>query len=199
MTLARVKIMNDHIIASWQAARCTAARYVVYIDTISGNSLRPAVIALFRSLTRRYSIQSSWLRSSALTLLHLFSLSLSPSFSLLFSLRPPPRCGFIHSRMLAFRSSFLSASVSCSFRSLLPFFLSPVSALLSLSLSLRFTGVFYSFTRVHAFSLHFFPPPLFFFLIPLAMTVVYTGTNGALALLYIYNRLEVFCILIKKI
>lgn len=141
MTLARVKIMNGHIIASWQAARCTAARYVVYIDTISGNSLRPAVIALFRSLTRRYSIQSSWLRSSALTLLHLFSLSLSPSFSLLFSLRPPPRCGFIHSRMLAFRSSFLSASVSCSFRSLLPFFLSPVSALLSLSLSLSVSPV----------------------------------------------------------
>lgn len=163
MTLARVKIMNDHIIASWQAARCTAARYVVCIDTISGSSLRPAVIALFRSLTRRYSIQSSWLRSSALTLLHLFSLSLSPSFSLLFSLRPPPRCGFIHSRMLAFRSSFLSASVSCSFRSLLPFFLSPVSALLSLSLSPFHRCLLFIHSSARFLAALFPPSSVFFF------------------------------------
>lgn len=197
MTLARVKIMNDHIIASWQAARCTAARYVVCIDTISGSSLRPAVIALFRSLTRRYSIQSSWLRSSALTLLHLFSLSL-PLFHFFspFVLRHVADSFTLacsRSVLLFFLLRSLVPSDRCYLSSSRPFLPS------FLSLSLRFTGVFYSFTRVHAFSLHFFPPPLFFFLIPLAMTVVYTGTNGALALLYIYNRLEVFCILIKKI
>lgn len=137
-----------------------------YIDTISGSSLRPAVSAV--SLADSALLDpiglTQILRPHSLALV--LSLLLSSSFSLLSPPRPSPRC--IHSLSHA-RVPFFSF---CSFGLLflpivLTFFLSPASALLSLSL--LFTGVFYSFTRVHAFSLRFsLPPFFFFFLIPLA-------------------------------
>lgn len=122
-----------------------------YIDTISGSSLRPAVSAV-RSLTRRYSIQSSWLRSSALTLLHLFFLSFFLALFHFFFPRPPASAT-LHSFTLACSRSVLFFLL----RSLVP---SDRCYLLPLAhfcppFSLRFIGVFYSFTRVHAFSLHF--------------------------------------------
>ena len=152
-----------------------------YTDTISGSSLRPAVsaVSLADSALLDPIELTQILRPHSLALV--LPLLLSSSFSLLSSCLG--HVAFIHSRMLAFRS-FLSASVSCSFRSLLPSSSRLLS--LSLSLSLRFTGVFYSFTRVHRcvlhsiFSLSFFFFSSTFFSIPLAMTVAYTGQMGHL-------------------
>lgn len=97
-----------------------------YTDTISGSSLRPAVsaVSLADSALLDPIELTQILRPHSLALV--LPLLLSSSFSLLSSCLG--HVAFIHSRMLAFRS-FLSASVSCSFRSLLP----SSSRLLSLS------------------------------------------------------------------
>lgn len=105
-----------------------------YTDTISGSSLRPAVsaVSLADSALLDPIELTQILRPHSLALV--LPLLLSSSFSLLSSCLG--HVAFIHSRMLAFRS-FLSASVSCSFRSLLP----SSSRLLSLSLSLSVSPV----------------------------------------------------------
>lgn len=150
-----------------------------YTDTISGSSLRPAVsaVSLADSALLDPIELTQILRPHSLALV--LPLLLSSSSSLLSSCLG--HVAFIHSRMLAFRS-FLSASVSCSFRSLLP----SSSRLLSLSLSLSVSPV----SSIHSlectaafctrFSFFFFSST--FFSIPLAMTVAYTGQMGHLRL-----------------
>lgn len=130
-------------------------------DTISGSSLRPAVsaVSLADSALLDPVELTQILRPHSLALV--LPLLLSSSFSLLSSCLG--HVAFIHSRMLAFRS-FLSASVSCSFRSLLP----SSSRLLSLSLSVSPVSSIHSLECTAAFctrfslSLSSFFPLLFF-------------------------------------
>lgn len=109
------------------AARCTAARYVA-IQIRSPVVVCARQLALFRSLTRRYSIQSSWLRSSALTLSHLFFLSFFLPLFRFF----PPASATLHSFTLACSRSVLFFLL----RSLVPSdpcYLLPLASFLSLS------------------------------------------------------------------
>lgn len=152
-----------------------------YTDTISGSSLRPAVsaVSLADSALLDPIELTQILRPHSLALV--LPLLLSSSFSLLFSCLG--HVAFIHSRMLAFRS-FLSASVSCSFRSLLP----SSSRLLSLSLSLSPFHRCLLFIHSSAplrFALDFLSLSLLFFLYFFFNSSRHDrslhGTNGALA------------------
>lgn len=150
-----------------------------YTDTISGSSLRPAVsaVSLADSALLDPIELTQILRPHSLALV--LPLLLSSSFSLLSSCLD--HVAFIHSRMLAFRS-FLSASVSCSFRSLLP----SSSRLLSLSLSpFHRCLLFIHSSAPLRFALDFLSLSLLFFLYFFFNSSRHDrslhGTNGALA------------------